>query len=295
MQYSDNFNVYILYYIIRSEENNDDKFPRIFDINDIKLIYNKINGLDSFLLNQKLIRCITEFNLVSNKFSDFYNKSDIKDVKNKFYTYIKGFINNEFNSSLNYYNFEYSKNIFLNELKKYYDKYNKKFLITTNSLNDSSLFKDKDLRFLDILLSLEYLGFYTINSLNISSSDIDFHCHVTLNDKFFSNTSKENKINKQKIKIIEILKNERDFKVYINKDYKKYYSPNDSKNKNSYWENFYLVARDGKCNYDPNIRRWFNTNKTNPIYSKLNYLRTKILKKKRDNLISNEVKIKIKV
>ena len=51
---------------------------------------------------------------------------------------------------------------------------------------------------------------------------------------------------------------------------------------NLYWDKMLQIANFGRCKHSDNMIKYFNSNKTNPIYSQQNYSLTKILAKAGD-------------
>lgn len=93
------------------------------------------------------------------------------------------------------------------------------------------------------------------------------------------------------IKSLEVLEDKTEIKkvtVYVNEDYEKTKSFSRGKN----WEAIYNLAKDGEIPYNKDIFDYFNSNQTNPLYSKGEFKVTKILKSE-DNTIYPNIKIEI--
>jgi len=71
-------------------------------------------------------------------------------------------------------------------------------------------------------------------------------------------------------------------KIYINRDYNNLIEPRDSSHDNKYWKKICDIAEGEDVIYDLGTKKYFNSNKTNPIYNTLGYEKTKILEKKGD-------------
>lgn len=113
--------------------------------------------------------------------------------------------------------------------------------------------------------------------------------------KFLTQQSQtEKELQKNTIQIIEIMeKNNGRLEIFVNKNYRdKPIKPYDVRNSSGLWNNILEIARNGYCNYDKDLIKYFNSNNNNPLYKKLGYNKTKILK---DGINGTEAEIEIKI
>lgn len=107
---------------------------------------------------------------------------------------------------------------------------------------------------------------------------------------------------KKKIKLIEVLIEERDLKIFINNRYDLPIIPRNTTHENKYWRAITEIMKNGEFKMigvenAKNIVKYFNSNKNNPIYTKDIFKITKILKERvteeGESIISPELGIQI--
>jgi len=100
--------------------------------------------------------------------------------------------------------------------------------------------------------------------------------------------------NIEDIRIIEIFKEKNDkMLVFVNKQYADPIEPRNIAKDSSLWKNFYELAQKGKCTYNSNLKKYFNSNKSNPIYTR-GYTKKTVLSQSGSYLVpASGIKIKI--
>ena len=97
----------------------------------------------------------------------------------------------------------------------------------------------------------------------------------------------ENKLpKKNSIKTLDLLKKHNGgLDIFVNGNYFEVFSPNNTTKDNSSWGRILEIAEEGKCEYDDQLLRYFNSNSKNPLYAKLKYEKTRILNKEKDWIV----------
>lgn len=137
-----------------------------------------------------------------------------------------------------------------------------------------------------------YGGDYPCHAVVIERKNINIRKIQSLLNKIIASSKKYN----QPIKTVEIVKKGEGYIiVYINKDYNNKIFP-DAFSDDSYWGILCKIAEEKKCRCKDNsdVKKYFNSNSNNPIYSNTGCLPTKLLQQRGKLLYpSSEVEIKI--